>query len=132
MRRPFLRIHFPANSGRKMSTAEVLDAFCAELDARYRSALSTLRRTMPESVRWTTPGGGPLLWLELPRQVDASVLAQRMEKVGVRVAAPSDAFLGPPHLNGVKLGYAYNPVERTTEGIERLAQGIRAMLVGRR
>lgn len=108
-----------------------LELVHAELDARYRSALSILRRTMPESVRWTTPGGGPLLWLELPKQVDASALAQHMEKVGVRIAAPSDAFLGPPHLNGVKLGFAYNPVERTTEGIERLAQGIRAMLVAR-
>src|SRR6185436_6408641 len=48
----------------------------AELDRRYRTCLDALHELMPPGVRWTTPGGGPTLWLEVPRQIDVRALAR--------------------------------------------------------
>jgi GntR family transcriptional regulator/MocR family aminotransferase len=44
-----------------------LERLQKQLDARYVSCLELLRELMPPDVRWTAPGGGPSLWLELPR-----------------------------------------------------------------
>jgi len=80
----------------------------AALDERYESALAVLRELMPDDVRWTTPGGGPTLWLELPRSVPLPALAQRLLARGVEVLLDRhDAFIGEPHLHGFRVSYAW-------------------------
>jgi DNA-binding transcriptional MocR family regulator len=96
-----------------------------ELDRRYHACLEALHEHMPAGVRWTTPGGGPTLWLELPRTVPLRELEARMAARGIHVELPGLHFLGRPHLHGFAIGYAYNPPERLREGLAALGQELR-------
>jgi DNA-binding transcriptional MocR family regulator len=84
-----------------------LRALQPELDLRYRHCLDLLRRHMPEGVRWTTPGGGPSLWLECPRSVSLHELVERLARNDVALTLSENAFFGTPHLHGFRLGYAF-------------------------
>jgi DNA-binding transcriptional MocR family regulator len=84
-----------------------LAALQTALDARYAACLAALDELMPDDVRWTRPGGGPTLWLELPRRVKYPELEARLAAAGVTVSATSAAFTGTPHLHGFRLAYAY-------------------------
>lgn len=96
-----------------------------QLDDRYRRCLNLLKELMPEDVKWTSPGGGPMLWLELPRDVALDALIRRMAARGVRIESSRDAFFGPPHLHGFKIGYAFLSVEEMQQGLETLAEELR-------
>ncbi|MBI4952527.1 MAG: PLP-dependent aminotransferase family protein [Myxococcales bacterium] len=97
-----------------------LTAMQQALDARYTRCLELLDERMPAGVRWTTPGGGPLLWLEVPRSVDLDALAARLAERQVVVAPTPLAFQGEPHLHGLPLGYAFLDSERLARALEIL------------
>jgi DNA-binding transcriptional MocR family regulator len=86
-----------------------LAALQRELDVRYARCLDLLNETMPQGVRWTTPGGGPTLWLEVPRAVDLAELRGRLAERGVVVESSDSGFDGPPHLHGFRISYAFLP-----------------------
>ena len=71
-----------------------LAALQRALDARYAACLAALDELMPDGVRWTRPGGGPTLWLELPRSVDLAALEAHLARRGVIVSNTSAAFVG--------------------------------------
>ncbi len=77
-----------------------------ELDRRYQNCLDLLRKYMPDNIRWTSPGGGPILWLELPDRIQMSQLSDNLKKRGVQILPSEEAFFGKPHLHGFKIGYA--------------------------
>src|SRR5262249_48534037 len=85
-----------------------------ELDKRYRACLEALAASMPEGVRWTSPGGGPVLWLEMPRRVDLPRLTARLKDRGVLLDPRlGEWFFGEPHLHGTRVNYAQESLERT-------------------
>jgi 2-aminoadipate transaminase len=102
-----------------------------ELDARYRHCLDLLDALMPEEVRWTAPGGGPILWLDLPRAISLRDLEERMRRRGVQIVTSEDAFFGEPHLHGFRIGHAYLAPAEMARALELLARELRAVL-GRR
>jgi 2-aminoadipate transaminase len=81
----------------------------AALDARYHRTLEVLRATMPEEVRFTTPGGGPTLWLDLPRTIDLPTLRKNLAAKGVDIEDASAQFEGPALLHGFRVSYAFLP-----------------------
>ena len=93
-----------------------------ELDKRYRHCLQVLRHTMPEGVKWTTPGGGPSLWLEVPKEVDCEQLQTRLAKRQVTIHLSNASFFGTPHLNGFRIGYALLRPDDLQRGIEMVAE----------
>ncbi|ETW98628.1 MAG: hypothetical protein ETSY2_42520, partial [Candidatus Entotheonella gemina] len=103
----------------------------AELDQRYESCLAALRDTMPEGVHWTTPGGGPSLWIELPASVDRERLRDRLAQRQVTISLSDNAFFDRPHLSGFRLGYAMLPQDNMRRGIEILADTLRQELARR-
>jgi 2-aminoadipate transaminase len=101
-----------------------LERLQSALDGRYRLCIDLLRRTMPEGVAWTTPGGGPLLWVELPKTVDLERLGERLAAERIHIDTSRASFFGAPHLHGFKLGYAYPKPGQLESAIPRLAQAI--------
>ena len=107
-----------------------LAALQCELDQRYASCLAALHQTMPAAVRWTTPGGGPLLWLELPRAVKLTRLERDLAARSVAIELSTDAFFASPHLHGFKIGYAYPRPADLARGLEITAEEICRQLEG--
>ncbi len=104
-----------------------LAALQAELDARYQACLATLDELMPPSVRWTRPGGGPTLWVEVPRAIDLAEFERRLGRRQVWIEQRTAAFLGQPHLHGFRIGFAWQPTERLRQGIEIIAATLREL-----
>lgn len=99
------------------------------LDEKYRRCLELLKALMPDSVRWTQPGGGPILWLEIPKQVNLQELARATSKKRVFLdMRTQDWFFGTPHLHGTKIGFAQNSLPKLQKGLEVLANEIRKRL----
>ena len=97
----------------------------AEPDRRYQRRLALLDELMPEGVRWTSPGGGPLVWLEVPQSVALDALSARLAERKVRINLVPGAFHGEPHLHGFPIGYAFLDSARLLQGLEVLAEEIR-------
>jgi 2-aminoadipate transaminase len=94
----------------------------AALDERYRSCLALLDEHMPNGVRWTTPGGGPLIWVELPREVEIGELEARLAARKVRIEPVPLAFYGEPHLHGFPIGYAFLDSDRLERALTILGE----------
>ncbi|HZO16153.1 MAG TPA: PLP-dependent aminotransferase family protein [Polyangiaceae bacterium] len=97
----------------------------AELDARYTHCLTALAELMPSDVRWTRPGGGPILWVEVPRAIDLSRLTARLHERGVSIDCCAEAFHGSAHLHGFRLSYAFPPTNELRRGLEIVADEIK-------
>jgi DNA-binding transcriptional MocR family regulator len=95
------------------------------LDARYAACLAALEDLMPDGVRWTRPGGGPTLWLDVPRSVDLDALEAHLARRGVIISKTSAAFLGDEHLHGFRVAYAYLNEEEMRRALTILADALR-------
>ena len=104
-----------------------LAALQRALDTRYAACLTALDELMPEGVRWTRPGGGPTLWLEIPRSVDLPGLEAHLLRRGVQVTNSSAAFLGPSHLHGFRVSYAYLSEHEMRSALTIVADALRAL-----
>jgi DNA-binding transcriptional MocR family regulator len=82
---------------------------------------------MPDGVRWTRPGGGPTLWLEVPREIDLAALEAHLARRGVNVSNQSAAFLGAPHLHGFRIAYAFLREEQLRSALTILGDALRAL-----
>ncbi|MDB4952546.1 MAG: hypothetical protein JWO36_115 [Myxococcales bacterium] len=97
------------------------------LDARYSACLVALDELMPDGVRWTRSGGGPTLWLDLPRTLDLRALEAHLERRGIHVTNASAAFHGAPHLHGYRIAYAYLTEQDMRRALTILADAIRTV-----
>ena len=84
-----------------------LNQLQTQLDRRYHHCLKRLNQWMPDGIRWAKPGGGPLIWLECPSQLDLGRLALKVRDRGVGIRLSGNRFFGKPHLHGFPLGYAW-------------------------
>jgi DNA-binding transcriptional MocR family regulator len=105
-----------------------LQALQRALDVRYAACLAALDELMPDGVRWTRPGGGPTLWLELPRSVDYAAIEAHLAGRGIHVSNASAAYVGEPHLHGFRIAYAYLPEHQMRAALTILGDGLRALM----
>ena len=93
---------------------------------RRDAMLDTLGAVMPQGCRWTRPGGGFYVWLQLPPGLNSKSMLPRA--ISSRVAyVPGTGFYadggGAEHL---RLSYCFPEPGRIREGICRLAEVIGA------
>ena len=105
-----------------------LQALQRALDVRYAACLAALDELMPDGVRWTRPGGGPTLWLELPRSIAYDAIEAHLARRGVHVSNASAAYVGEPHLHGFRIAYAYLPEDQMRSALTILGDSIRTLL----
>jgi 2-aminoadipate transaminase len=104
-----------------------LDDHVVELRKLYQrrrdALLSTMAETMPAEVRWSHPGGGFFVWVELPDDLSASDLLRLSATYGVAFL-PGSWFYpnGQGSVSGFRLSYSALSEERLVEGARRLGQ----------
>ena len=94
-----------------------------KLRARRDAMLTALAASFPGTASWSDPRGGYFVWLELGEGVDTAAFAERAAEAGVLLVRGADFF--PPGsglgASSARLAFSFEPPERITEGIERLA-----------
>ena len=83
---------------------------------------------MPDGVRWTRPGGGPTLWLEMPRSVDLRRARGRTSRAAASTSRTrARRSSATPHLHGFRLAYAYLSEDEMRSALTIVADALRAL-----
>jgi len=93
-----------------------------------RDALVEALDGLGDAIRFTRPGGGYFLWLELPDHVDATELERKARAAGVTFVPGAGFYAGEPRRSTARLAFSYSTVEEIREGAARLVELIRAAL----
>ena len=102
-----------------------------EYRQRRDAMLRALDESFPPEVRWNRPSSGMFVWVELPREMDSTVLlraAVETENVAFTPGAAFAAGGGKQASHCLRLSFGNNPPQRIEEGVRRLARVIKAML----
>jgi len=108
-----------------------LEQIRAEYRLRRDAMLSALEEHFPPGVRWNRPSSGMFIWVELPREMDATALLRTAVETEQVAFSPGGVFASRPggHANHcLRLSFANSPPERIEEGIRRLGRVLRVTL----
>jgi DNA-binding transcriptional MocR family regulator len=100
---------------------------CRQQVAKMRDAIA---HSFPEDIRLSRPGGGFVLWCELPKQVDSIELCHRARAAGVTIG-PGPYFAtdgGFRNFVRISCGYPWN--SRIERGVHILGKIVREMSMG--
>ncbi len=97
-----------------------------EYARRVASASQAVRRYFPEECRLSRPGGGFILWVQLPAGVDALALYARALKAGIAIT-PGQLFSPTGHYNDFIRLNAANWSERAESAVARLGEFVAGM-----
>jgi 2-aminoadipate transaminase len=91
--------------------------------------LESLEKYMPEGVTWTKPEGGLFLQLSCPEKINTNdLLIKAIDQEQVAFVAGDSFYCDGSGLNTMRLNFSYMNVDRTREGIKRLANVIKREL----
>jgi 2-aminoadipate transaminase len=99
-----------------------------ELMTRCEALVAALREQIPEA-EFVVPGGGYFLWLDLAEGTDTVALLAEAKSEGVTFVAGPD-FMIEGGRNSLRLSFAPVPVERTAEGVSRIAAALERLRAG--
>jgi 2-aminoadipate transaminase len=95
---------------------------------RRDAMLDALEASFSSETKWTRPGGGFFLWIDLPKGISGEAVVSAAMAEGVAVF-PGSIFYpnGGGGSNALRLSYSNATPERIREGIERLKRGVSAV-----
>lgn len=86
--------------------------------------LDALRRELP-AWRVSASNGGSACWIETPKEIDCSVLAQYAASQGVFIEAGESFFLEMhENKNFMRLGFGSIALDKISEGVQHLAKAV--------
>jgi DNA-binding transcriptional MocR family regulator len=92
------------------------------LQDRQRHFLAAMEHYMPPAMKWNRPGGGYLLWAELPPHIDAIELHRQALAQGISLA-PGPIFSASQSFHhAIRLNYGHPWTARTEAALRRLGQ----------
>jgi 2-aminoadipate transaminase len=118
--------------------ANILAAYCRQglllphieqLRRVYRERrdvlLDALAAHMPPGVRWTRPGGGFFVWLELPHPLEAAGVVRQAREAGLMIPGGDPFFAEASAGQYLRLAFSYVMPDKILEGIEILGRVLR-------
>ena len=87
--------------------------------------LQAFRDYMPKGVSWTEPEGGLFLFLTLPEGMDAESLFRKAIENNVAFVLGSVFHCDGSGKNTMRINFSFMPMDKTTEGVKRLAKAIK-------
>ncbi len=104
------------------------DAHLRNLERRYRRRWQTMRAAIDAHLgmlKRFENSGGTSFWLTGPEDFDSTRLRDRLRTRGVLIDSGQTFHLAQDRTNGLRLGFAFVPVERLEAGIQLIAQEVR-------
>lgn len=99
-----------------------------EYRARRDALVAALQKNLPDEVAWQTPTHGVVLWLTLPKTLDADAVYEEAIRQGVLVS-PSPMWSVDRNANpGMRLAFCSEPEPRLVEGARRLGKALKTLL----
>lgn len=109
-----------------------LEAHIKDILGIYRTRrdamIKAMEETFPKEVEFTRPTGGLFLWLTFPKHVNGKELAAKAIENKVAFVPGGAFYPHPGNENHARLNYSACDVDRTIEGINRLAKCIKEFL----
>jgi DNA-binding transcriptional MocR family regulator len=100
----------------------------AGLRAAYRAQrdalVTALQQHLPTSCRFTTPGGGFFVWIQLPEGKDSTTLLPHAEAAGVSFLRGAIFHSDGAGQNSIRLAFSLLSPEEMEEGVRRLAAAV--------
>ena len=112
-RQPDLSINFNTGSAQGGPTA-------AKLTKRIRAQII--------GNKWTSPGGGLILSIEIPQTVSLKKLSAALQIRNVRIMISNPGFMGSPHLHGLSVCPSSLKPETMRQRLEILGEALRKRL----
>jgi (S)-3,5-dihydroxyphenylglycine transaminase len=86
-----------------------------------RQSLDVCLFPWAKDIRWSTPGGGFFLRIQVPFPVDKNEVVVCAEQFGVIFTPMSFFYMGSGGENEIRLAFSYVTTDQIHEGIRRLA-----------
>jgi DNA-binding transcriptional MocR family regulator len=97
------------------------------LRTRRDAMHAALERDLGPGARWSRPGGGYFVWLDLAEGADAAAVLERAEASGVTFVQGADFFPGGAGgRSSARLAYSFVSPTEIAEGVARLAAAVQA------
>ncbi|MGI9419703.1 MAG: PLP-dependent aminotransferase family protein [Geminicoccaceae bacterium] len=107
------------------------DAHLRKLERRYKRRWQAMRDAISTHLGMLNQfdnKGGTSFWLTGPDDFDTTLLRERLRERGVLIDRGQAFYLDQDRKNGLRLGFAFVPLERLEDGIKLIADEVRKLL----
>jgi DNA-binding transcriptional MocR family regulator len=89
---------------------------------RRNLILKLLKKHMPDTVEWSSPKGGPNIWLTLPSWLSAQSLVFEAQNNNIAFLAGSTCYASEPEFNHIRLSFSSLDQKQLEHGIITLSK----------
>jgi len=117
-----------ANYIKKGMMKKTIEAAKKCYEPKKDAMLESLKKFMPEGVKWSEPEGGMFLWVELPEHIDTKEIFMTAIEHDVAYVIGAPFHHDGRGKNTMRLSYSFPSVEQIHDGVERLAKMVKSIL----